>query len=653
MNEKPLVIRDLYWPILIMVFFLSLLTTPAESQAPTYLKRSSSAIAVTANGRMLLVVNPDSNSLSLITLDTLPAGVNEITVGVDPRSVAVDDTSQRAYVTNRGSNRVSVVDLVTRLVIANITVGSRPYGVVVSPDGQRLYVTEQGSDHLTILDTATFEKIETMAVPDRPSGLAISNDGRTLYITHLLTNTLTVLTIQPYLTHLPLILKSNNVSWPTIISSSSILRLRPLARPGRAGQVSHFRLPATPLPLWPDSNLVQSIVIAPNGLRAYVPHTRSNSDNPALTLDSTVFPLVSVIDLMTQQHLVGQQFDLATLDPPAVGLPFDATFTPDGTELWVLHAASNDITVIDVAARQRVAHIEVADNPRGIVLSPDGSTAYVNNTLAGTVSVVNTTLYTVTSIITATTMPLSPTLLTGKRLFHTSDDPRLGQDQWMSCNTCHFDEEHDGQTWLLGFAGPRNTSSLLGMSQTRPLRWSGEWDEAADSEFAIRMDSFGAGLIAGTMNCTILPPNCVNHPPNAGRSEELDALAAYLDSLQVPLHPDHADGEPLSPAALRGQLLFNNSALGCANCHPPPLYTDRLLHDVGTATADEKIGPAFNTPSLRGLYDSAPYFHDGSAATLYEAITRSSPGGQHDVSTLLSGAEIQDLITFLMALPFE
>ena len=44
------------------------------------------------------------------------------------------------------------------------------------------------------------------------------------------------------------------------------------------------------------------------------------------------------------------------------------------------------------------------------------------------------------------------------------------------------------------------------------------------------------------------------------------------------------------------------------------------------ATSGERIGPAYDTPTLRGLHDSAPYFHDGSAATLYQALTRPTPG---------------------------
>ena len=637
---------DVAWPMLLFLLVCLLWgllsPRPLKLAAQAVIKRASSAIAVTSDGAFCLAVNPDSNSLSIVDTSAQEK-IAEIPVGLDPRTVAVDDMGRRAYVANRGSDNVSVVDLTISTVITQVPVGNRPYGVVVSPSGDRLYVAEQGIDRLTILDAMTFETLDTLSVADRPSGLAISDDGSTLYVTHLLTNTITVITLRPHAIYLPLILKSSVAGNRGFASSVS----------GVQQPIFNLQSLVSNIPLWPDSNLVQSIVLSPDGYRAYVPHTRSNTSNRALTFDTTVFPLVSLIDLTSQQHLVGQQIDLGTLDPPGVGLPFDAVVTPDSKELWVLNAASNDISVIDLTGNRLTAHIEVGDNPRGIALSPDGATAYINNTLAGTVSVVDTANYTVTATITVTDIPLPPALLNGKRLFHTSDDPRLSLAQWISCNTCHFEGEHDGRTWFFGFAGPRNTTSLLGMIETYPLRWSGEWDESADSEFANRKENFGSGLIDGEMNCSLSPPDCVNHPPNQGRSYDLDCLAAFIDSLQVPLSPAHAHGEPLTEAERRGQAIFNDPALGCVTCHPPPLYTDLRMHDVGTTTPDEKIGPAFDTPTLRGLYDSAPYFHDGSAVTLYKAITYPSPGNEHDVSGLLTEAEIQDLIAFLLALPFE
>jgi len=607
----------------------------------------SSAIALTADSATLVVANPDSNTVTLV--DTASRDViAEIGVGLDPRTVAIDENLGRAYVACRGSDQVSVIDLATRTALAHISVGYRPYGVVVSPDGARLYVAEQGNDRLNVMDTASLSSLFQVPLGDRPSGLALGQDGRYLYVTHLLSGQISVLDLNPYHVFLP-ILFGSPFGGDAVMGKAD--RYEPPPQTSSAPPAGEFL--QFEISLWPDSNLMQSIVFAPDGGKAYVPHTRSNSVNRALTFDTTVFPLVSLIDLATHEHLTGQQFELGTLDPPGVGLPFDAALTPDGSELWVVNAASNDLSVLDLGTRQLVAHIEVGDNPRGIAISPVEAEAYVNNTLAGTVSVLDTSLYAQTDVITVTHIPLPPLLLRGKQLFHTSDDPRMGNAQWIACNTCHFEGEHDGRTWFFGFAGPRNTTSLLGMVETYPLRWSGEWDESADAEFANRKENFGSGLIAGSMNCSLLPPDCVSQPPNQGLSYDLDALASFMDSLQAPLSPDHAHGEPLSDAELRGRMLFLDADLGCVTCHPAPFYTDHLRHDVGTATLDERIGPDYDTPSLRGLYDSAPYFHDGRAASLYAALTFPSPGNEHNLGGLLSQNQIQDLVAFLLALPYE
>ena len=622
------------------LFSVSLpIKTTSSSRFDSSQYRSSKAIALTSDGLTLLVVNPDSNSLTLIDLTTHSI-ITEISVGMDPRTVTVDDEENLAYTANRDSDSVSVIDLESQQWVTDIQVGYRPYGVIVNPSSDQLYVSEQGMDRLRVLDSSSYETIAIIETSDRPSGLALDIKRSKLYITHLLNNKISIINLDPNTTYLPILANGFNLENFKVSISPNPSSTSPI-----------FLI--TDTFLWPDSNLIQSIIISPDGNHGYVPHTRSNTGNKALTFDTTVFPLVSILDMTTDEHLFGYQFDLGTLDPPGVGLPFDADITPDGRELWVLNAASNDVTVIDLDTRTRVAHIEVGANPRGIIFSPNGDKAYTNNTLDGTVTVIDPDSYTSIDVITAATIPLPPTLLQGKRLFHTSDDPRMSNAQWISCNSCHFDGEHDGRTWSFGFAGPRNTTSLLGMVQTYPLRWSGEWDESADSEFANKKENFGSGLIEGDMNCSLSPPDCVNHPPNQGRDGDLDALAAFIDSLQIPLSPGHANGEPLTDSELRGRKIFNDPALGCVACHPPPLYTDKQKHDVGTSTTDERIGPEYDTPSLRGLYNSAPYFHDGSSGTLYESLTRSTQNNEHDLSAKISENEIFDLIAFLEALPYE
>jgi YVTN family beta-propeller protein len=636
------------WLGFIVVFSLLLglspfgwVATGARTRANSLggVRRASAPLALTSDGGLLLTVNPDSNSISLIETVNF-SKLAEVPVGVDPRHIILDESKGRAYVSNRGSGSVSVVDLDDQQEISKIPVGARPYGLALSPDGSRLYVAEQGTDRLNVIDTASQVSLLTLLTQDRPSALVLSPDGRDLYATHLLRDQISVFVVDPHRTYLPVVQYNNFTAQSPLSFSETLPELSPPI---------YF---TSTIHLFPSSNLVQSMVLAPDGLRAYLPHTRSNSDNQNLTFDTTVFPIVAVVDLEAGALLAGEHFDLGTLDAPGVGLPFDAALTPDGDELWVVNAASNDLTVIDLTSRQLAAHIEVGANPRGIVLSPDGATAYVNNTLAGSVSMIDTAAYAVTGVVTSTQIPLPPVLLRGKRLFHSSDDPRMALNQWISCNTCHFEGEHDGRTWTFGFAGPRNTTGLLGMIETYPLRWSGEWDESADAEFANRKENFGSGLIEGEINCSPDPPDCVSHDPNQGRSEDLDALAAFIDSLQMPLSPNHARGEPLNAAEVRGRDIFNDPQLGCVECHPAPLFTDKQTHDVGTTTEDERIDSGYDTPTLLGLYDSAPYFHDGSAATLYEALTRPSFGGEHDLSAALSETEIKDLIAYLSALPY-
>ena len=162
--------------------------------------------------------------------------------------------------------------------------------------------------------------------------------------------------------------------------------------------------------------------------------------------------------------------------------------------------------------------------------------------------------YSIIETVTVTQIPLAPALLRGKRLFNTSADPRISKLRWIACSTCHFDGELDGRTWFFSFSGPCNTTSLLGMNQTYPLRWSGEWDESADSEYAIRRESFGTGLIDGAMNCALAPADCMHQPPNQGRSYDLDVLALYLDSLAAAPSPFPVDAD-----AQRGQAVFGRS----------------------------------------------------------------------------------------------
>src|SRR5262249_35437591 len=149
--------------------------------------------------------------------------------------------------------------------------------------------------------------------------------------------------------------------------------------------------------------------------------------------------------------------------------------------------------------------------------------------------------------------------------------------------------------------------------------------------------------------------------PLAGRSKDLDALAVYCNSFDFTLSPHIVAPGKLSAAADRGKALFFSDAVGCARCHSGPYYTDSSLekpfklHDVGTGNDDpsEKMGPKYDTPTLLGVYRTAPYLHHGKAKTLRDVLTTANREDKHGKTSHLKAAEIDDLVEFLKSLPYE
>lgn len=640
----------MYWLLRGFLFILlgglvCISPVPAGSQAaPAGVSYSGSTLAVTPDGASLLVANPDSNTLSFVDLATHTVQA-EIPVGLQPVSLVVAADGERAYVINQASNSLSVVDIALRSVVHSQSVGERPSGVALSPDGRFLAVAESGEDRIRLLDPLSLSTQALIAVSDRPYGLAFTPDSRRLLVTHLLDGRLSLIQVQPWQTYFPLVSQSGLVQAtggnpPTTRLADACCT--EWAAPFLSAEIA----------TWPNVAPAPAVIVNSSGSRAYLAQSMANGLGLNTSFDTTIFPKVSVINLEQVVHQTTEHISLPEADRP-VGLPWSLGLAKGDQEIWVVHSASNDLSVIDIhlpSYPQRTAHIALGDRPRGIAFASDGSRAYVNNTLAGTVSVIDATTYQVIESIAVTTLPLPPALLHGKRLFHTSARSDLAEAMWISCNTCHIEGEHDGRTWLVQYLGSvppgeepilrRNTTSLLGMIETYPLRWSAEWDESADSEFSVRFEQFGTGLIDGTMNPTL-------GTPNQGRSYDLDCLALFIDSLALPtrLHT-------LSEAAQRGKLLFESPESGCAVCHPAPLYSDLLTHDVGTADGPgEWFGPFIDTPTLRFLYDSAPYLHDGSAPDLLAVLTSANPADEHGFTAQLSLQELEDLIAYLLALP--
>ena len=548
------------------------------ANVPAYV---SNTLALSNNGRTLVAVNMLSDSMSIIAI-TNGEVTAEVPVGDDPRSIALTPDNTRAIVTNRMSGTLSVVDIAEQTVIANFSVGLLPYAVL-APTNNSAFVSLQGEDAVVEIDLTTGAVLRSIPTPDAPTGLA--SWGEFLYVTHL---------------------------W--------------------SGDVSLVYLPQSQVvrtvSTGSDTGLSQGLALDRSNGLAYVPQTRFNAQNVALTYDSIVFPVVNVLDLSDLGLENGNRITLDTADRP-VNMPFATRVDPIRNWLFVANAGSNDVSVIDLSNGALLGHIEVGANPRGLLLSINGGLLYAHNAIDGTVTTIETGSLTVSDVLPITDITIPVDLLIGAELFYTATDERLTTNNWISCATCHFDGQSDGRNWVGFDGGIRNTPLLYDLFATSPYTWSGMWDELADVELKVRELQVGLGLINGNVN----EPLGAMH---TGLSIDLDSLTAYLLTLEPPpSSPFLTDSDQVG----QGAELFQS--LDCTGCHIGDAFTDGALHDVGT-------GGTFNTPDLRWLWQSAPYFHDGRAETLYDVFTLA---GDHQLVGDVAQQDIDALVAYLLTLP--
>ncbi len=414
------------------------------------------------------------------------------------------------------------------------------------------------------------------------------------------------------------------------------------------------------VPLPNGSTGVRGLAVSPDGRFAAVTHLVA-SFNRAATEVRFGWLNANALSFIELSHM--ELFGTVLLDIPTQGAanPWGMAWSSDGGMIVVAHAGTHEVSVIEsmpvlealaamrhgdkparkgifsylpnyeglperllclVGARRRVALPEGDLGPREVSIV--GRHAYTTNYFSGTVTEINLDDASARSIRLAPETPL--TLERQGELYF--NDARLCLQGWQSCASCHPDGRVDGLNWDLvndGIGNPKNTKSMLWAHRTPPAMSLGIRDTAAT---AVRS---GIRHILFT-----------EQPESVAQ-----AIDAYLMSLKPEPSPYLENGKP-SRAARRGQKVFAKA--GCADCHPPGLFTDLQSHDVGTPAPYEKSGLQFDTPTLVELWRTAPYLHDGSAATVKEVITTRNSKDQHGQTRQLSPRQIEDLVMYLLSL---
>jgi hypothetical protein len=371
-------------------------------------------------------------------------------------------------------------------------------------------------------------------------------------------------------------------------------------------------------------NYLGAPAISPQGDTLLVPSKQDNvlrgrlRDGNDLRHDMTVRAITSSVGVAT-----GVEDRLARIDHDNASIASASAWAPSGAYAFTALEGNRAVAVTEPFSHFEIGRFGAGLAPQGLVVSPDGQRLYVDDFMDRTVSVFSLAdllayddpmLPKLAVVAKGAAERLAPNVLLGKRFFYDAADPRLALESYMACASCHNDGDHDGRVWdFTQFGeGLRNTISLRGHGQGQGrLHWSANFDEVQDFEGQIRGFTRGIGLMSDADFAATAAPL---GPPKAGLDADIDALAAYVGSLSAAGRSPHraADGS-LTADALAGRQVFASS--GCVACHGGAAFSDSAsgaMHDVGTLKPASGPQTALDTPTLRGVWETGPYLHDGS-----------------------------------------
>lgn len=577
-----------------------------------------------------------------------------------PRSatdVAWHPDGKRIVVLDATTREVVLFDATSKSLESRIALEGSPRGAVWSPNGQSLYVSEFGAGQIAHFDGASGKRLRTIECGRYPTGLALLADQDLLLAADWGKNELTVVDLKGggVRARIPVGCQPTAVTATPDGSLAVVTALLPVTAataPDHAADVTLVDLKTlkarTRIRLPLGSTAVQDVAISPDGCHAFVTHVVGRFNLPTTQLDRGWINTnaVSVIDLK-EARLTGtlllDQVMLGAADPwgvavhpsrPLLYVSLSGIHQVAVIQLEALHKLvkeRGDELINDLAALQQIEGIEriplPLKGPRGLAIAPDGGTLAVAGYFSGNLVLAGADLSAPVSLSLGQ-QPEPDPARQGEFVFH---DASHCFQTWLSCATCHPDARVDGLNWDLlndGIGNSKNTKTMLLAHETPPMMSLGV---RSDMPTAVR---------AGFMHIQFSQPD----------PQRVEQVGAYLSSLE-PLPSPHLqrDGS-LTPAALRGKTLYESRAVGCAFCHPAPLFTRNKMADVGTSGPSDQGATRFDTPMLHELWRTPPYLHHGEATTIREVLTTHNKQDKHGKTSHLSTAELDDLEAYLLTL---
>jgi len=573
------------------------LANGCNTTTPIVSGRVGASIAVLSSGAVV-VVNPDQGSVSFLDPTTL-ATTQTIVVGGEPHALLELASGLVLVSTFRGGELVAI-DPDSASIATRASVCNGPYGLAESPDGSFVAVTCEWDESVVRVDPATLATTTIGTGLNRPRAVIVTS---------------TDVMVADYIGGMVHDFDASGTDHAT-----SLVPTAASARPALTKM---------------SANLASSIVSL--GPRVYVAHVLENNTGDTSeavaddygTVTNTNPKINPIVTPAGAEPISYAKYDGGSrvYSGPSAMVSFG------GHYLLVAHASTANVAVIDTSSGQAVGTYHVGFAPAGIAVDEAHHVAFVDNALDQSVSRITLdkpfdssapTYDADLTLVRPLASPYSPAALAGRRFFFDATNPHVTPAGVVVCASCHPNGTDDGLVWFEhtpNITLRRRRSKHLGNAKTpmAPFHWDGQF-----STMSALAESTMTNLMGGD-----------------GLLVDVSTVQAFIDEIVQPPILPAAD-----PAAVeRGSALF--SSMGCDACHATPNFTDDQLHAVlvPESSSPDDVFTAAKTPGLRGIFLSAPYFHDGRAPDL-DTVLHSAMGE----ASLLTDAQRSDVIAFLRSL---
>lgn len=316
------------------------------------------------------VTNGGSNTVTVLDLVNLRQD-RVLRVGDNPTGIAANPTKNEIYAVNTNSNSVSVINAEKNAVVATIPVHSKPYFIDVDAKGERGYVGNAGSNNVSVIDLAARREIAAIGVGEGPGVARISPDGNSLVVANRVSGSVSVADPHsfkvrsvfsgcPAATH-TVILPDSSKAFIACSGGHQVMVVG-LARPDSPIVSEH---PDRLLTLLDVGQTPVHLALKPDGGEIFVSNFGSDT----------------ISEIATQANEVGGAY--------LVGAhPASAIVSADNSTLWISKFNTGSIEVYSIDDGKTINTVHVGDGPDALAFSAEGHLLLVADARSNDISVV-------------------------------------------------------------------------------------------------------------------------------------------------------------------------------------------------------------------------------------------------------------------------